>query len=189
MANLKNIALVGIAGLVLGACSAGEDEDSVSSVSETQSSIEEVSITEENSSEESKEIISENSEEDSDSTIEGSENRVYGVLKNEKAEQTSDTFYKETVTPFMNVLYTTVENKEIFLVDVNISKLPSDLELDKQHLTELAADYMETDATLIQTKSDTNFIYESASINKKYEVIYTLDDSGQVINITIGPVL
>ncbi|HEM2496997.1 TPA: DUF4969 domain-containing protein, partial [Listeria monocytogenes] len=53
------------------------------------------------------------------------------------------------------------------------------------HLTELARDYMESDATLIQTVSDESFVYESPSINKTYTVDYMLNDDGYVIAVYV----
>lgn len=94
-----------------------------------------------------------------------------------------DAFYKDEE---LDVLYSTVENDEIFQVLIQLgdeSTIRKDL--DKNHLTELARGYMESDATLIQTVSDESFVYESPSINKTYTVDYMLNNEGYVIAVYV----
>ncbi|HEM2074443.1 TPA: DUF4969 domain-containing protein, partial [Listeria monocytogenes] len=98
-----------------------------------------------------------------------SDDTVYGTLASKDTlTKEGDAFYKDEA---LDVLYSTVENDEIFQVLIQLgdeSTIRKDL--DKNHLTELARDYMESDATLIQTVSDESFVYESPSINKTYTV-------------------
>ncbi|EAD9169044.1 DUF4969 domain-containing protein [Listeria monocytogenes] len=102
-----------------------------------------------------------------------SDDTVYGTLASKDTlTKEGDAFYKDEE---LDVLYSTVENDE--------STIRKDL--DKNHLTELARGYMESDATLIQTVSDESFVYESPSINKTYTVDYMLNDEGYVIAVYV----
>ncbi|MBF2516966.1 DUF4969 domain-containing protein [Listeria marthii] len=113
-----------------------------------------------------------------------SDDTVYGTLASKDTlTKEGDAFYKDEE---LDVLYSTVENDEIFQVLIQLgdeSTIRKDL--DKNHLTELARDYMESDATLIQTVSDESFVYESPSINKTYTVDYMLNDEGYVIAVYV----
>ncbi|ENZ4722342.1 DUF4969 domain-containing protein [Listeria monocytogenes] len=113
-----------------------------------------------------------------------SDDTVYGTLASKDTlTKEGDAFYKDEA---LDVLYSTVENDEIFQVLIQLgdeSTIRKDL--DKNHLTELARDYMESDATLIQTVSDESFVYESPSINKTYTVNYMLNDEGYVIAVYV----
>lgn len=113
-----------------------------------------------------------------------SDDTVYGTLASKDTlTKEGDTFYKDEE---LDVLYSTVENDEIFQVLIQLgdeSTIRKDL--DKNHLTELARGYMESDATLIQTVSDESFVYESPSINKTYTVDYMLNDEGYVIAVYV----
>ncbi|TYT89771.1 DUF4969 domain-containing protein [Listeria monocytogenes] len=113
-----------------------------------------------------------------------SDDTVYGTLASKDTlTKEGDAFYKDEE---LDVLYSTVENDEIFQVIIQLgdeSTIRKDL--DKNHLTELARGYMESDATLIQTVSDESFVYESPSINKTYTVDYMLNDEGYVIAVYV----
>ncbi|EAD9925196.1 DUF4969 domain-containing protein [Listeria monocytogenes] len=113
-----------------------------------------------------------------------SDDTVYGTLASKDTlTKEGDAFYKDEE---LDVLYSTVENDEIFQVLIQLgdeSTIRKDL--DKNHLTELARGYMESDATLIQTVSDESFVYESPSINKTYTVDYMLNDEGYVIAVYV----
>ncbi|MBC2062286.1 DUF4969 domain-containing protein [Listeria marthii] len=113
-----------------------------------------------------------------------SDDTAYGTLASKDTlTKEGDTFYKDEE---LDVLYSTVENDEIFQVLIQLgdeSTIRKDL--DKNHLTELARGYMESDATLIQTVSDESFVYESPSINKTYTVDYMLNDEGYVIAVYV----
>ncbi|MBC2330989.1 DUF4969 domain-containing protein [Listeria swaminathanii] len=113
-----------------------------------------------------------------------SDDTVYGTLASKDSlTKEDDILYKDEE---LDVLYSIVENDEIFQVIIQLgdeSTIRKDL--DKGHLTELARDYMESDATLTQTVSDESFVYQSPSINKTYTVDYMLNDEGYVIAIYV----
>lgn len=113
-----------------------------------------------------------------------SDDTVYGTLASKDSlTKEDDILYKDEE---LNVLYSIVEKDEIFQVLIQLGDESTfRKDSDKNHLTELARDYMESDITLIQTVSDESFVYESPSINKTYTVDYMLNDEGYVIAIYI----
>lgn len=112
------------------------------------------------------------------------DNNVYGKLTNTyDLTKENDELYKDEDK---DIMYSIVENDEIYQVSLGLGDDSFfEISKDKNHLIELARDYMEKDATLVQTISDQSFIYKSPKINKKYNVDFELNNDNKVIEILI----
>lgn len=103
---------------------------------------------------------------------------VYGKLDIENYKRESDLLYRDEER---NVLYL-LAGDEIFQAEVNLdAALGINLEMDQSFLTGHAFDYMAEDASLVQTKSENEFVYESKILGKKYDVLFVSDTGDNVI--------
>lgn len=99
---------------------------------------------------------------------------VYGSLDTANLKKNSDSLYLDEER---NVLYL-MAGEEVFQVEVNLdAALGLNIEMDKQYLTDHAAGYMAEDASLTQTISDKEYVYESASLGKKYTVTFSGEEA------------
>ena len=99
---------------------------------------------------------------------------VYGTLDTTSLKETANSMYMDEKN---NVLYL-MAGEEIFQVEINFdSALGLNAELDRQFLMDHALDYMAEDATLTQTVSDKEFVYESASLGKSYTVTFSGEEA------------
>ncbi|TQR16331.1 hypothetical protein FG384_18910 [Psychrobacillus vulpis] len=77
-------------------------------------------------------------------------------------------------------------DEEIFQAEVNLeASLGINVEMDQSFLSGHAMDYMAEDASLVQTISTTEFVYESVALGKKYDVLYVSDTGDTVISRVI----
>lgn len=113
-----------------------------------------------------------------------SNDTVYGKLTNtEELTKETDELYKDEKN---DIMYSVVENDEIYQVSIGLGDDSFfEISKDKNHLIELARDYMEKDATLVQTISDQSFIYKSPKLNKKYNVDFEVNDDNKVFEVLI----
>lgn len=139
-------------------------------------------IKEEESKEEAKVEKKEVESEEADATPSIETDTVYGKLNKAQYEKVSDTMYRDTER---DVLYLLADEK-IYQAEVNFKPaLGLNLEMDQSFLTEHAFDYMASDASLVQKKSEKEFIYESPSLEKQYNVLFTSDTGDGVITRVI----
>lgn len=112
-----------------------------------------------------------------------SQNTVYGVLDTTGLTKENDELYKDESN---DILYSVVENNNIFQVIIGLGEDSTfDKNKDNSHLMELAMDYMNNDASLVQALSDESFIYNSPSLNKKYQVDFSLGLNQNVVGIYV----
>ncbi|KMT62522.1 hypothetical protein [Paenilisteria newyorkensis] len=108
---------------------------------------------------------------------------VYGQLPKKKLTKRSSELYSDEKN---GITYIVGDNNNIFQVEVDFDMaLGINIEMDKSFLVEHAMDYMADDATLIQTKSDRDFVYESKKYKKKYDVLFVNDNDENIVTRVI----
>ncbi|MFC6117300.1 hypothetical protein ACFPVV_01535 [Macrococcoides bohemicum] len=110
-----------------------------------------------------------------------SENHVYGSMSDNLKEKGLFFIDEKNNISYMG------DKDNIFQVEKEIDKnLGITIDLDKNFLTEHAFDYMEDDASMVQQKSENEFVYESKKIGKKYDVIFSRPDGKIVERIIVS---
>lgn len=177
--NMKKTLKVAYTGILAAALLVGCSEEETKSVEQTNNSaveaeVEEVvaeeTVVEETVKEEAE--INTTTDDVKQSSIEAG--TVFGTLDTMKLKKTSDSMYLDEERDVMYLM----AGEEVFQVEVNFDPaLGLNVELDKAHLTNHAMDYMAADASLVQTVSEKEFVYESASLGKKYTVVFSGEEA------------
>jgi hypothetical protein len=115
--------------------------------------------------------------------VETSDNLVYGRLIESDMIKISEGYFKEKERQFVRYIEA---DGIVFQVEVHLdSNMKINIKQDLSFLTEHVFDHMEDDSTLIQTKSNIEFVYESKKIGKKYDVMFVSDTGNEYITRVI----
>ncbi|MFJ5772549.1 hypothetical protein [Psychrobacillus sp. NPDC093180] len=169
MKYYRRLTIIGIFALGLAGCSSEEAKESVvPEEQEVETETEKVEVVE--------------VEEESVQEDKAEMDTVYGALDIDSYKKESDMMYRDVDR---NVLYLLADD-QIFQAEVILDgDLGVNVDMDLPFLTGHAMDYMAEDASLIQTKSATEFVYESKQLGKKYDVLYASDTGNNVITRVI----
>lgn len=109
-------------------------------------------------------------------------NNVYGKLTDKDAKDAGGIY----INTEKDLTYTGDKN-EIFQIEKQFeSSLGLNVDIDSEFLMEHAHDFMQEDATQVQKISDNEFIFESQSIGKKYNVIFSRPDGKTVTRVIVS---
>lgn len=124
--------------------------------------------------------------EETNSDIQGNikpkNNTVYGKLTDTRAKEVAGMYYNQED----DLNYIVGDNKEILQIEKSFEDLPLDENIDQSLIKEHTLDYMEDDASIKDTISDSEFKYYSPSTDKTYNVVYEKNDENKIINIIIS---
>ncbi|WP_147641421.1 hypothetical protein [Staphylococcus nepalensis] len=139
---------------------------------------------EENSGKDQQSHNKNNEETNSDiqENIKPKNNTVYGKLTDTKAKEVAGMYSNQED----DLNYIVGDNKEILQIEKSFEDLPLDENIDQSLIKEHTLDYMEDDASIKDTISDSEFEYYSPSTDKTYNVVYEKNDESKIINIIIS---